>query len=369
MALSVLPAIALGLLEKRIDTYGLIASILMLLLIFGNSREQAIFLLLFYLIELAVVKGYSLLRPKFRYRGLLWTSVVLAIAPLVFSKYVKIFAGHELGFLGISYLTFRAVQMLVEINDGLIKETGIRDFTYFILFFPTISSGPIDRSRRFIKDVKTRLTRSQYIELLGHGLWKIMLGVGYKFVMGDLIYHFWLDRIPKNITLLHAIDYMYAYSMYLFFDFAGYSSIAVGVSYIFSIKTPDNFNRPFFSRDIKDFWNRWHMSLSFWFRDFIFTRFVMTSLKKQWFRNKHTASYIGYMLTMGLMGLWHGARVFYIIYGLYHGVLLVATDLFQRKSAWYIKHKDKWQWKFASTAVTFNLVCFGFLIFSGYLFK
>ena len=161
---------------------------------------------------------------------------------------------------------------------------------------------------------------------------------------------------------------MYAYSFYLFFDFAGYSLIAVGVSYILGVKTPDNFNMPFISKDIKEFWNRWHMSLSFWFRDFIYTRFVMSSMKKKRFKSRYTSSYIGYIITMGTMGIWHGTEIYYILYGLYHGILIILTDYLQRKSKLYKKYKKNYVFNLASIVLTFHLVCFGFLIFSGRLF-
>jgi membrane protein involved in D-alanine export len=195
------------------------------------------------------------------------------------------------------------------------------------------------------------------------------MGIAYKFLIASYINNMWLSKIPLNQhSFINTIKYMYLYSFYLFFDFAGYSLMAIGVSYILAVKTPDNFNLPFISKDIKDFWNRWHMSLSFWFRDFIFSRFVMVALKKKWFKSKYTAAYIGYMLTMLTMGFWHGIKLNYIVYGTYHGLLLVATELFQRTS-FHLKFKRKLFFRVMSTVLTFNFICFGFLIFSGYLFK
>ena len=123
---------------------------------------------------------------------------------------------------------------------------------------------------------------------------------------------------------------MYGYSLYLFFDFAGYSAFAVGFSYLLGIHTPENFNRPFLARNIKDFWNRWHMSLSTWLRDHVYMRFLLAAVKGRWFTGKYTASYLGFFLTFGLMGLWHGIEPYYLLYGLYHGTLLVGHDLFTR---------------------------------------
>ncbi len=96
------------------------------------------------------------------------------------------------------------------------------------------------------------------------------MGVGYKFVIAFLINTYWVSRIPKDMSFINILSYMYAYSLYLFFDFAGYSLFAIGTGYIFGIQVPINFDKPFISKDMKEFWTRWHISLSRWFGDYIF---------------------------------------------------------------------------------------------------
>lgn len=361
-------AVILGVNEKPIRFYGTAATIFMLSIIFSNSFRQGIYLILFFIGELILIKLYSLVIKKYKKRYILWIMILLSLLPLILVKWGNILIHRNVGFLGVSYLTFKVIQMLIEIHDGLITEVKILEFVYFLLFFPTISSGPIDRSRRFNEDIHKKLSSREYIGLLREGIWKLFLGIAYKFIFATLIYSYWMSKIPKEHTIINALNYMYGYSFYLFFDFAGYSLMAVGTSYILGVKTPDNFNMPFISKDIKEFWNRWHMSLSFWFRDFIYTRFVMAALKNKWFK-KYTASYIGYAITMITMGIWHGNEIYYIIYGAYHGILIIITDYFQRKSSMYKKYKKNKLWNTLSTVVTFNIVCFGFLIFSGYLFK
>ncbi|MBU3127265.1 D-alanyl-lipoteichoic acid biosynthesis protein DltB [Clostridium tagluense] len=369
MILVLIPAIVVGLLGKRIKWYGLPASLFMIYLIFGNSRQQVEYLIVFFVMEFLLIIIYSFMVRKFKQRWLLWIIILIGLSPLIYSKFSNIFIHKELGFLGISYLTFKVIQMLIQIFDGYITKINIFDLAYFILFFPTLSSGPLDRSIRFMEESNKVIKPRQYVEYLGDGLFKILQGVGYKFLIGYYIQEHLINIILlRQHTLINAIKYMYSYSFYLFFDFAGYSLIAIGVSYIMGIRTPENFNLPFISKDIKDFWNRWHMSLSFWFRDFIYNRFVMSALKKKWFKSKYTASYIGYMITMTTMGLWHGIQLNYIVYGAYHGILIIVTDYFQRKVI-YKKVKGKVCFKIASTVATFNLICFSFLIFSGYLFK
>lgn len=356
-----IPAIILGILGKKIKTYGIIITLLMMIIIFRDLGVESSSLILFYLGELILIKLYMVIRKKSDNKWILRFVVLISIIPLILTKQ------GTFGFLGISYLTFKVVQVLIEIHDGLIKKIKFLDFTYFLLFFPTISSGPIDRSRRFESDINKVLTKEEYINYLQKGINKLFLGLAYKFIIGNFISEYWMNTIPSTHRFVETLNYMYAYSFYLFFDFAGYSLIAIGVSYILGVKTPDNFNMPFISKDIKDFWNRWHMSLSFWFRDFIYTRFVMASMKSKRFKSRYTSSYLGYIVTMGTMGIWHGTEKYYILYGFYHGILIVLTDYFQRKSKFYKKYHKKNIFKLVSTIVTFHLVCLGFLIFSGKL--
>lgn len=368
----ILPVIIMGLKGKRSRRYSLFINIVMILLMFSSSKKQFLLITGFYFLQLILTQLYLKVREKYNQRWILWMFLVASLMPLFLVKWGHLITTKSIGyfgFLGVSYLSFKSVQILIEIYDGLIKDISISEFTYFIMFFPTISSGPIDRSRRFNKDVEEELTKEQYSVYLREGILKIFLGVLYKFAIGAIIYKYWIGNIGQDKNFLNMLSYMYGYSFYLFFDFAGYSLMAIGLSYILGIKTPDNFNLPFISKDIKDFWNRWHMSLSFWFRDYLYTRFVMAALKGKWFKNRYTASYIGFVLIMFCMGVWHGTEVFYIIYGVYHGVLIVCTDYYQRKSNFHKKYKKKTWYTMLSTVVTFNLVCLGFLIFSGYLFK
>lgn len=153
----------------------------------------------------------------------------------------------------------------------------------------------------------------------------------------------------------------------MFFDFAGYSLMAVGTSYILGIRTPDNFNKPFISIDIRDFWTRWHITLSQWFRDYIFSRFMLRVLKNKWFSDKLQGACIGLLINMSIMGIWHGTEAHYIAYGVYHGILMAITEVYQKKSRIYKRYKNVKWYKFISWFFTLNAVMLGFLIFSGYL--
>lgn len=364
---SLVPAIVLGLVSKRLKYYGTFLSLFMVFLFIGNDKKQLISFAAFYVFQVILIKLYLLIRRQTSNAWLMRLFVLLSIFPLCIVKFSHFFTSSTIGFIGISYITFRTVQVILETHDGLIKEIKLIDLTYFILFFPSISSGPIDRSRRFEKDINKTLTRQEYVDYMGAGIFNIFKGIGYKFILSNLIYNYWLSKIPLSFSISHVLQCMYAYSLYLFFDFAGYSSMAIGTGYFLGIRLPENFNMPFLSKSMKEFWDRWHMSLSFWFRDFIYTRFVMTSMKHRWFKSRYTSSYLGFMITMLTMGIWHGTYSHYIIYGFYEGILLVLTDYYQRKSKFYKIHKKEKWFMALSIFITFNIACFGLLIFSGYL--
>jgi membrane protein involved in D-alanine export len=295
-------------------------------------------------------------------------AVGASLAPLAAAKVIPLLApGTAAGFLGISYITFRALDVLLGIHDGLVKEVPTGRWLAYLFFFPTISSGPIDRWRRFDEDCRRVRTRAEVVADLDAAAHRLVLGFLYKFVLAALVQRFWLGPLEESSGALATVSYMYAYSAFLFLDFAGYSHFAIGASYLFGIHTPENFRRPFLAPNIAEFWNRWHITLSHWFRDQIYMRFVLAAAKGKWFRDKQVASAAGFLVTFGLMGLWHGLAWHYIAYGLYHAALLSAHQWLARSPrtrGWWGESRA---WRAAGIVLTANLVCFGFLIFSGRL--
>ena len=350
--------------EKRKDYYILALSLLFAGAIYGKSRAMMVYLLAFVVYQYFLVFLAQKIEAK-RLKSL----VFLSILPLVLNKVFALTSLHLLAFIGISYMSFKTIQIMLEISDGLIKEKiGVKDYLQFLLFFPTVSAGPIDRSRRFLNEINDVIPRKEYLELAGNGVYRIVLGLLYKVVLSTYVYQMLL-ALSNTGTVVYSIKYMYLYTLYLFFDFAGYSLMAVGSSNILGIQTPMNFNKPFLSVDIKDFWTRWHITLSTWLRDFVFSRVLMQVIRKKWFKNRlHNATY-AYMVNMLVMGFWHGSSVSYIIYGFYHGVLMAGFEVYQKKSNFYKKNKNKKWYKLLSWFVTMNLVMVGFFIFSGEPYK
>ncbi len=350
--------------EKRKDYYILALSLLFAGAIYGKSRAMIVYLLAFIVYQYFLVFLAQRIEAKW-----LKPLLFLSILPLVINKVFALTSLHLLAFIGISYMSFKTIQIMLEISDGLIKEKiSAKDYLQFLLFFPTVSAGPIDRSRRFLKEINEVMPRKEYLELAGDGVYRIVLGLLYKIVLSTYVYQMLLALNNTDIVV-YSIKYMYLYTLYLFFDFAGYSLMAVGSSNILGIQTPMNFNKPFLSVDIKDFWTRWHITLSTWLRDFVFSRVLMQVIRKKWFKNRlHNATY-AYMVNMLVMGFWHGLSVSYIVYGFYHGVLMAGFEVYQKKSNFYKKNKNKDWYKLLSWFVTMNLVMIGFFIFSGEPYK
>ncbi len=361
LAIALIIGFIINYLGKKIEYYILALSVIFAVVIYGKSITMLSYLVGFILFEYILV----LIAQKTESKKHLKILVILSILPLVINKVFATTHLHLLAFIGISYMSFKTIQIMIEISDGLIKEKiSAVEYVQFLLFFPTVSAGPIDRSRRFMGEIKERMPRTEYLELAGEGVYRLILGLLYKIVFSTLSYHY-LVGLTNHGTFVYSLKYMYLYTLYLFFDFAGYSLMAVGASNILGVETPMNFNFPFISIDIKDFWNRWHITLSTWLRDFVFSRIVMRFMRKKVFKKRLTTAMVAYMINMTFMGFWHGVTPEYIIYGVYHGVLMASFEWYQKKSKFYKKNKNKTWYKITSWFITMHLVVFGFLIFSG----
>ncbi len=383
LVMLLLPTIVLGLLGKRSILLNTAVSIIGVLTIFYSQLNQFVFFMVYLLWQLCLVLSYVRYRQKKNETKVFYIAIILAIVPIAAVKIAPLF--HDkihwftqsnplqlkeiIGFLGVSYISFKVIQLVIEIRDGLIKELSLYKVLRFVLFFPAFSSGPIDRYRRFEKDLeKTTFEKGEYSNLVLQGIERIFWGFLYKFIIAYFLYKCLSSSELTEVNSFKSIlSYMYVYSLYLFFDFAGYSQFAIGVSKFFGVNTPDNFNKPFLSKNIKDFWNRWHITLSFWFRDFVFMRMTFFITKKKLIKNRYAIAAVSYLSLFLLMGLWHGITWYYITYGLYHAILIIAYDWLDRmnkKKKWVPKNKVL---DVVAIVITFQFICFGFLLFSGRL--
>ena len=371
--------------KKRFGWYEILVSLFFIVTMLTGGKTNQLAALGIYLIwQMVLVLFYKQYRKSKDGKWVFYLVSFLSLLPIIFVKVQPAINGTQslLGFVGISYLTFRSVGIIIELRDGVIKDLKMWEYLRFLLFMPTFSSGPIDRFKRFNENYKTIPERDELMDMLAESVRYIMWGFLYKFILAHILGEILLPPL-KNLALqeggtfnYYVVAVMYTFGMELFFDFAGYSMFAIAISNLMGIRSPINFNKPFLSRDLKEFWNRWHMSLSFWFRDFVFMRMVMVMTRKKLFKNRNVTSSVAYILNMLLMGFWHGITWFYIVYGLFHGLGLVINDAWVRKKKTLNKERKKARqaplpenrWvQLLGMVVTFHVVMVSFLIFSGFL--
>ena len=371
--------------KKRFAWYEVLVNLFFIVtMLVGGKTNQLGALGIYLCWEILLLLFYKHYRKSKDGKWVFYLVSFLSLLPIIFVKVQPAINGTQslLGFLGISYLTFRSVGIIIELRDGVIKDFTLWEFLRFMLFMPTFSSGPIDRFKRFNEDYKAIPEREELLDMLEQAVKYIMYGFLYKFILAHIFGHLLLGHVQTyalsqgGFFNIGTLGVMYVYGFDLFFDFAGYSMFALAASNLMGIKSPINFDRPFKSRDLKEFWNRWHMSLSFWFRDFVFMRLVMVLMRNKVFKSRITTSNVAYIINMLVMGFWHGVTWYYIAYGLFHGLGLVINDAWIRKKKTINKERkakgldpipdNRWT-KALGIFITFNTVMLSFLIFSGFL--
>ena len=232
----------------------------------------------------------------------------------------------ELGLpLGISFYIFRHVSYLLDLKVARYSPADeIWSFLTFSFYFPQISAGPISDYEDIARQFSSLPERLDY-DRATTGLIYLSYGIVKKVLIADQIRLLLASNINTagNFPgLIPAWYILIAYAIQLYFDFSGYTDMALGVSTLFGIKLPENFKSPYLAQDINEFWKRWHISLSTWFRYYLFSP-VSRSLLRRWGSSQREwAQYSANLLTMSLIGVWHGAGWGYFLWGLYHGILL-----------------------------------------------
>jgi len=290
--------------------------------------------------------------------------VFAACTPVVAIKF------QFLHLLAASFILFRALQVIFDIHDGRVKSLNHGKYLLFLAFFPTLFAGPIDRFQRFCSDLGTPLKRREILvrfELAFRHLW---LGLLYKFVLAHILslaLNTNLEPYIGSNPITHDLAYLYIYGFYLVLDFAGYAAIAIAYSLMVGIQTPENVNAPFYSLSIREFWTRMHITLSFWFRDYVLMRLLLFIRRHKLISSPLVASIVSLFISFGLMGFWHGATIPYVSYGLFHAALLSAQEVWEH---WHRTGAITWRpKKWLAWLVTFHLILISFAIFSGYVPK
>ena len=319
-------------------------------------------------------------RNSWRRKGII-TGITLLIFLFIFRNYPKLFgiSGYYLTTdpaslierLGISYILFRHIQFLVDAFKGRIAAFNLVDYINFILFFPTLIAGPIDRYVNF-KRWSDRLHGRIKSALILPGVGRIFIGFVKKYGLVPLIYDWSVSYEPFAETMDYPVAIMLSllcYSAYILLDFSGYSDIAIGTGYILGYRTPENFRSPYLATNIADFWRRWHMTFSNFLRELIFKPIVKGIAKIGLNLPRIWVSIIGYLLTFAICGVWHGSTFNFIIWGLWHGAGLSAYKVWSLSRwhnqwhAWMERNGLTWLDKFLAMAITFIFVTIGWMFF------
>ncbi len=227
----------------------------------------------------------------------------------------------DIRWLGISYVAFRLIHTLRDRQLGLLPELALDEYVSYVLFFPTLTAGPIDRAERFVKDLRAS-TRLAWADAVSGG-GRIALGLFKKFVLADALALFALDgtRATQTSSTGWLWVMLYAYAFRIFLDFSGYSDIAIGLGRLAGFAVPENFDSPYLKPTLTAFWNSWHMTLAYWFRTYYFHP-VSRALVRTKQLKLPTGAMIAFtqITTMILIGLWHQISLPFVIWGAWHGV-------------------------------------------------
>jgi alginate O-acetyltransferase complex protein AlgI len=282
------------------------------------------FALVLYAVDILLVVGTWRFSRTRGWR--VWIGVIVLL--LIISKLPTAFAGSDAipfgldiaYWLGFSYLAFRLIHVTVDAHAGRIGDATLEETLIYALHPASFVAGPIDRIRA---SIDSQRAQHSFTDDLHQGLWRILIGAFAKLVIANSLFAFITEHDmahnPDQPTLV-AWLWLIAYSFYLLADFAGYTSIAIGFGRIAGITLPENFDRPYLSPSISVFWQRWHITLSTWLRDYIFFPIARGLRTRVDNRYRALIQFIAHLVTMGTVGLWHGLSGGFLIWGLWHGL-------------------------------------------------
>jgi alginate O-acetyltransferase complex protein AlgI len=309
------------------------------LIFYAWGEVRYIFIMFF-----SVILDYLSSQGIKRYRYHLWlpkAMLMLSIAGnlgmLLFFKYMG-FIGSLLNLdlpvltlpLGISFYTFQTMSYTIDVYRGKVEaENNIIDFGAFVCLFPQLIAGPIVKYSQIAYELKHRVITMENIE---SGLKLFLLGLASKVLLANNIGMMWDDIIQlpiENLSMITAWLGTLAFGFQIYFDFSGYSLMAIGLGSMLGFKFPQNFNYPYISKSMTEFWNRWHMTLGAWFKEYVYIPLGGN-------RMGISRQILNLLIVWFLTGFWHGAAINFIVWGLYFFILLVIEKLFLFK--WLNRH-------------------------------
>lgn len=266
--------------------------------------------------------------------------------------------------VGISFFTFQSLSYTIDVyRKEITPLTRLIDYAFYVSFFPQLVAGPIVRARDFIPQIRQPLFVSQ--EMFGRGLFLITAGLFKKAIISDYISVNFVERIFDNPTLYSGVENLmgvYGYALQIYCDFSGYSDMAIGIALLLGFHFNINFDSPYKSASITEFWRRWHISLSSWLRDYLYIALGGN-------RQGKIRQYINLIITMFLGGLWHGASWNFVFWGLFHGIALALHKFWMSLTGRKKGEQSHGFRRLAGIILTFHFVCFCWIFFRNADFK
>lgn len=306
-------------------------------------------LVLSILVNRLLLGFYGSLRQKGGKKAdiLLAAAVILNIAVLVWGKY-----GAETLPAGLSFYTFKLLSAWFDTRKQPEPKTpSLLDFALYIGFFPQLISGPIERFSAFMLQCAKLEAR---LENLADGLRRFLPGLFVKLLLADSVLGLWQRLVTKDMPqgpgFLEALLASFLYAFYIYLDFSSYSDMAIGLGKMFGFETAENFLQPYTAVSVSDFWRRWHVTLSFWFRDYVYIPLGGN-------RKGAARQILNILIVWSLTGIWHGSGLNYLLWGLYYALLLLAEKFF------VAKRLEKAP-VFLRRLLTFLAVTFGWVLFA-----
>jgi alginate O-acetyltransferase complex protein AlgI len=309
-------------------------------------------------------------------RALLWLGILANLGLLGYFKYYNFFIAQTMNLMmslglplnlpfieiapaiAISFLTFHALSYIIDVYHRKIPATrSLVDILLYISFFPHLIAGPIVRAKAFLE--QTIRSPSPYDVRVGFAVFLIAGGLFKKVIVANYLSTDFVDgvfRSPADFSRLDLLLGMYAYAIQIYCDFSAYTDIAIGVANLLGYQFPQNFNQPYRALTVQDFWRRWHMTLSSWLRDYLYIPLGGN-------RDGELRRARNIMITMGLGGLWHGASLNFVLWGLMHGAALVVERVFERSSVSLSRMLGGRLAAVLAWLVTFHFVCLTWVFF------
>ncbi len=296
--------------------------------------------------------------PEERRNGASWGAAALMLAPLLFYKYAHFALSNAAAVvpglepwvlpkqhlpIGVSFYSFQALAYVLDVRRGQAPEKDPVRYAAFLCFFPHLVAGPILRAANLLGQLARdrKLTR----EDVGYGLFRLGVGLAKKLLVADVLQQGVVDSVftdPSAFTGLEVLVALYAYTLQIYADFSGYTDFAIGSARLLGFEIPENFDRPYQATSVANYWRRWHKTLSDWVRDYVYYPLGGS-------RGAGLRPYMNTMVTLVILGVWHGANWTFVVYGVLHGLAVALNRWWRKRPGWAEPSGVGLVWRWALT--------------------